>query len=51
MVPPPEEFLGPSDPKLETDLKLPSGPGVQKVKDRVEKDWKKLKQRVEIPTF
>ena len=39
-----EEFLGPSGPKLEPELKMSSrglpAPGSQKVKNRVEKDSK-----------
>ena len=45
---PPQEFLGPSGPKLETELKTSSrglpAPGVQKVKNGVEKESKKLKK-------
>ena len=45
---PPEEFLGPSGPKLETELKMssrdPPAPGGQKVKNGVEKESKKSKK-------
>ena len=51
---PPEEFLGPLGPKLETELKMsfpgPSGPRAPKVKNKVKKS-QKVEKELKFPLF